>query len=138
MPSRIVSSSSTTATRRAVFTLHTVPRRRRAPAAFVRPLFASRKPACGLRRAVLDCSTHDMRTSVTVRLIFMTVLALGLLIPLAWVWEIVAERATRRDAAASEIGATWGGAQYITGPVIAVPYTVARNVDAPGQPESAI
>jgi inner membrane protein len=79
-----------------------------------------------------------MRTSVTVRLIFMTFLALALLIPLAWVWEIVAERATRRDDAAREIGATWGGAQYVAGPVIAVPYTVPRSVDAAGHPDSAI
>jgi inner membrane protein len=67
----------------------------------------------------------------------MTVLGLGLLIPLAWVWEIVAERATRRDDAAREIGATWGGAQYVAGPVIVVPYTSTRVADASGRREPA-
>jgi len=60
----------------------------------------------------------------------MTVLALGLLIPLAWVFSIVSERATRRDAAVAEIGATWGGPQYVAGPVIAVPYTTVHTDNA--------
>ena len=60
----------------------------------------------------------------------MTVLALGLLIPLAWVFSIVSERASRRDAAAAEIGATWGGPQYVAGPIIAVPYTTVRTDNA--------
>ena len=60
----------------------------------------------------------------------MSVLALGLLIPLAWIFSIVSERAARRDAAAAEIGATWGGPQYVAGPVIAVPYTTVRTDNA--------
>jgi inner membrane protein len=71
-----------------------------------------------------------MRTSAVARIIVMTVLALGLLIPLAWVYAIVAERSSRRDAAVAEIGTTWGGPQYVAGPVLAVPYTVARTDNA--------
>ena len=68
-----------------------------------------------------------MRTSAVARIVVMSVLALGLLIPLAWVYTLVAERASRRDAAAAEIGTTWGGQQYVAGPVLAVPYTVVRT-----------
>ena len=60
----------------------------------------------------------------------MSLLAFGLLIPLAWVFTIVSERASRRDAATAEIGATWGGPQYVAGPVIAVPYTAVRTDNA--------
>jgi inner membrane protein len=65
-----------------------------------------------------------MRTSAVARIVVMSILALGLLVPLAWVYTIVAERETRRDAAAAEIGATWGGLQLVSGPVLAIPYTL--------------
>jgi inner membrane protein len=65
-----------------------------------------------------------MRNSATARLVVMTVLTVALLIPIAWVQIIVSERAGRRDVAAAEIGTTWGGPQLVTGPVLAVPYTV--------------
>lgn len=64
-----------------------------------------------------------MRNSAAARLVIMTVLSFGLLFPLAWVFTIVSERSSRRDAAAAEIGATWGAAQVVAGPVLAVPYT---------------
>lgn len=67
-----------------------------------------------------------MRTSATARLAVMTVLALGLLVPLTWIYSIVSERSTRRDQAAAEIGTTWGAPQVVTGPILAVPFTVVR------------
>ena len=64
-----------------------------------------------------------MRTSAVARLVVMGVLTMALLVPLAWVYSIVAERAGRRSGAVAEISATWGGAQVIGGPVLAVPYS---------------
>src|SRR5258708_4084361 len=87
------------------------------------------------RRARTRWSTRVMRTSATLRLLVMTALALGLLVPLAWVFEIVSERASRRDAASADIAATWGGAQYVTGPVLALPYNVIRT-ESTGRAES--
>jgi len=49
-------------------------------------------------------------------------LTAGLLIPLTWVYSIVSERASRRQGAVADVGATWGGPQTIGGPVLSVPY----------------
>lgn len=65
-----------------------------------------------------------MRHSAMARLGVMAVLAVGLLIPLTWVYSIVSERASRRIGAIAEIGDTWGGPQVLGGAVLAVPYSV--------------
>lgn len=65
-----------------------------------------------------------MRHSATARLLVMAGLALALLIPLTWVQSIVSERTQRRDAAVSDVSATWGGQQLVAGPVLSIPYTV--------------
>src|SRR5215203_4088820 len=64
-----------------------------------------------------------MRTSAIARLVVMGVLTMTLLIPLAWVYSIVSERAERRDGAVADVSTTWGGTQVIGGPVLTVPYT---------------
>jgi inner membrane protein len=66
-----------------------------------------------------------MRNSAVARLVVMGVLAVSLLIPLTWVYSIVSERASRRDATVTELSGTWGRPQMIGGPVLSVPYTVA-------------
>jgi inner membrane protein len=58
-------------------------------------------------------------------------LALLLLVPLAMIEGTIAERASYRDAAQSEIADTYAGSQRVTGPVLVIPYvetvrTVAR------------
>lgn len=68
-----------------------------------------------------------MRRSAIARIIVISILGIGLLIPLAWVYVLVSERASRRDEAAAEIGRIWGGAQQITGPVLSVPLTTTRT-----------
>ena len=75
-----------------------------------------------------------MRNSAIARLIVMGILAFVLLIPLAWVWSLVAERAARRDLAVTEVSATWGGPQTIAGPVVTVPYTLVWTDNA-GRPQ---
>jgi inner membrane protein len=66
-----------------------------------------------------------MRHSATARLAVMAVLAIGLLIPLTWVYTIVAERSSRRNEALTEVSGTWGGPQVLGGAVLAVPYSVS-------------
>jgi inner membrane protein len=66
-----------------------------------------------------------MRHSAMARLAVMAILAIGLLIPLAWVYAIVGERASRRQEAITEISGTWGGPQVLGGAVLAVPYVVS-------------
>ncbi|MBK7286536.1 MAG: cell envelope integrity protein CreD [Flavobacteriales bacterium] len=49
--------------------------------------------------------------------------------PLAMVQDLIHEREYRKDDAAREVSATWGGSQTITGPVITVPYQATVRVD---------
>jgi inner membrane protein len=67
----------------------------------------------------------------------MAILTLTLLIPLGMVSSVVSERASRRNEAVEDIGATWGGPQTLTGPVLTVPYTVAWR-DNSGQDQRSI
>jgi inner membrane protein len=78
-----------------------------------------------------------MRNSATARLVVMGGLALALSVPLAWVYSIVSERATRREAAVHEVSSTWGGPQIVSGPVLAVPYTIAW-IDGNGRPQRSV
>lgn len=53
-------------------------------------------------------------------------LVLLLLIPLLLVWGLIGEREQRAENVHREIATEWGGAQFINGPVVIVPYTVLR------------
>jgi inner membrane protein len=64
-----------------------------------------------------------MRNSAIARLVIMSVLTVGLLVPLMWVYNVVSERASRRNSAIAEVSASWGGQQVIGGPVLSVPYS---------------
>ncbi len=63
-----------------------------------------------------------MRRSLTFRAVVVGILVLLLLIPLGMVERLIWERQERRTEVETEVGNTWGGAQTLTGPVIAVPY----------------
>ena len=66
---------------------------------------------------------------MTMRAVLVAVLVLLLLVPLAMVQDLIHEREYRKDDAAREVSATWGGSQTITGPVITVPYQATVRVD---------
>jgi len=72
-----------------------------------------------------------LRDSALIKLIVSGVLVLGLLIPLALVRSLVAERQSRQSSVVQEIGALWGGSQTLGGPLLVVPY-VARRSDGHG------
>lgn len=62
--------------------------------------------------------------SLAVKLLTIGFLILLLLIPLAMVRSLVAERQGRSATAAAEVAASWGGEQTLGGPVLTVPYRV--------------
>jgi inner membrane protein len=66
-----------------------------------------------------------MAHSAIGRLAIMSLLSLFLMVPMTMVDSMVRERSNRRDEAVSEVGASWGGRQTISGPVLVVPYTQA-------------
>jgi len=67
----------------------------------------------------------------------MALLTVFLMVPMTMVDSLVSERTARRDEAAKEVGASWGGAQTISGPVLVVPYTQTWT-DEHGRQQSAI
>lgn len=57
-----------------------------------------------------------------IKLLFVGALVLVLLLPLASVWALISERQARQATVKAELAATWGGAQTLAGPLLAVPY----------------
>lgn len=67
--------------------------------------------------------------SLTARTLAIGLLALLMLIPLAFVEDIVTERGARHAEVLADIGGTWGRSQTLAGPVLAVPFTEASVVE---------
>jgi inner membrane protein len=78
---------------------------------------------------------RTFRDSVLFKMFVTGLLILALLIPLNMVNGLIRERTERRDSVVSEIGRTWGSAQVVGGPVLAVPYLV-HSKDEKGNVET--
>jgi inner membrane protein len=63
------------------------------------------------------------RESVMIKLVSIGFLLLILLIPTAWVSEIIEERQARADSVVDEITSKWADGQTVTGPVMMIPFT---------------
>jgi inner membrane protein len=63
-----------------------------------------------------------LKESATFKLIFIGILALLLLIPSAFIQNLVTERASRQDEMAKEVSDSWSASQIIKGPVLVIPY----------------
>ncbi len=70
---------------------------------------------------------------------FFILLVLIMLVPLNMVEGVIEERGSTKRAVEDEIGAQWGPAQSIGGPVLAVPYEVSRvQVNANGEAKTVV
>ena len=67
-------------------------------------------------------------TSVFTKLITILILVLLLLIPLFWVKDLIEERKNRQSEVSNEIAFKWAGQQVISGPIIAIPYQVVKEI----------
>src|SRR5688572_20226711 len=70
------------------------------------------------------------------RIVFLIFLVLIMLVPLGMVQGVVSERAHLKEQVAAEVGEQWGPAQTVSGPVLVVPYEVARPTQ-PGAENTA-
>jgi inner membrane protein len=59
--------------------------------------------------------------SALVKAAMLTALALLLLLPLAMLGQLVAERDGMRAAAVQAVARGWGGQQWVSGPILAIP-----------------
>ena len=71
-----------------------------------------------------------LRQSASAKVAVIGFLILVLLIPLAMIKGVIAERDRTGQGAVYEIQRTWGGAQFIAGPVLVIPYDVFHTTKA--------
>lgn len=73
------------------------------------------------------------------KLVIIGVIILVLMIPVAWLSNLIRERYERRNSVIGEIAEKWGGKQTLCGPVISVPYrTIITQTDAAGISKTAV
>lgn len=76
-----------------------------------------------------------IQDSITVKLLSIGFLILILLIPSAWIINIIEERQQRADEAVEEVANKWAGPQLVSGPILVIPYKkqVVTNRGKEGQ-----
>jgi inner membrane protein len=62
------------------------------------------------------------KNSIGLRMIIIALLTLVMLVPSAFVEELITERQQRRDGVVNEVSEKWGGVQTVSGPMLSVPY----------------
>jgi len=71
--------------------------------------------------------SHWLKTSITARMIMIATLILILLIPLAFVKELIREREYRQTDVINEINEKWGEEVTLYGPILKVPYKTYKE-----------
>jgi inner membrane protein len=82
-----------------------------------------RRPGMATTTDAHSSRLTTLTESLTVRSVIIAVLALVMLIPLGLVGNVVNERDYRYRSVLSDIASTWGEAQTLLAPVVAVPFT---------------
>ncbi len=72
------------------------------------------------------------------KLLFIGILILILMIPVAWISGIIKERYQRKDSVVTEIAGKWGASQVVSGPFISVPYSVWDKNPDPDSKEKTL
>lgn len=77
-------------------------------------------------------NSRGTKYNLTIKMVIIASLLLILLIPSSMISSLIYERLHRKNEAINEITSTWGEEQTISGPVLAIPYTV-NHVDSEGK-----
>lgn len=67
--------------------------------------------------------------SITVKLLSIGFLVLILLIPSAWIQDIMQERQLRAEGVMEEVSSKWSGSQTLSGPILVIPYKAQEKID---------
>ncbi len=70
-----------------------------------------------------------IQESIMIKLLSIGILVIILLIPTAWITNLIYERQTRAARVTEEIAAKWSSAQTLTGPVLVIPYLSETVID---------
>ncbi|WP_100616242.1 cell envelope integrity protein CreD [Confluentibacter citreus] len=68
-----------------------------------------------------------LKTSITARMLMVGFLIIILLIPLAFIGELIRERSLRKETALNEINQQWGNELLIYGPILEIPYKTFKE-----------
>jgi len=71
--------------------------------------------------------SHWIKTSITARMIMIATIILILLIPLAFIKDLIREREFRQDDVVNEINEKWGSEVILYGPILKVPYKTYKE-----------
>lgn len=82
---------------------------------------------------LLDRFNRWFQESITIKLLSIGILVLILMIPLAWVDDLIYERQARSGEVIHEITSKWSGYQSICGPVLVLPYKVTEVFEQEGK-----
>lgn len=67
--------------------------------------------------------------SITVKLFSIGFLVLILLIPSAWIVELMEEREGRAESVMQEVSEKWSNSQTVSGPILVIPYKTIEKID---------
>lgn len=67
--------------------------------------------------------------SITVKLFSIGFLVLILLIPSAWIVELMEERESRAESVMQEVSEKWSNSQTVSGPILVIPYRTVEKID---------
>lgn len=70
-----------------------------------------------------------IQESIMIKLVSIGFLVIILLIPSAWIQELIRERQQRADEAMTEVASKWSGSQTISGPVLVIPFKKQEVID---------
>ena len=70
-----------------------------------------------------------IKESIMVKLFSIGFLLLILLIPSAWIQNIMEERQQRADSVVQEVSDSWSGSQTVAGPILVIPYKKYEVID---------
>lgn len=70
-----------------------------------------------------------IQESIMIKLFSIGFLIIVLLLPSAWIQELIVERQSRAGEAIREVSSKWSGAQTLTGPVLIIPYRKQDVID---------
>lgn len=67
--------------------------------------------------------------SITIKLFSIGFLVILLLIPSAWIQDMIHEREARAEGVISEVSSKWSGSQTVAGPILVIPYLAHEKID---------
>src|SRR6267154_630783 len=70
-----------------------------------------------------------IQESITVKLVSIGFLVLIVLIPSAWIQDLMHERQSRAEDVMREVSDKWSGSQTLSGPILVIPYKTRKKID---------